>query len=130
METTAYHESGHTFVAYYLGGYVNCVTVDPDFDEGPARSGDVEVYWPTPFSSQRKAVFAQTQVALAGPAAEMVYLGEPWHPAFVKEWKADWETAIQLFRSIDKDATRGLDPMLQGSLPARVARYSRPSASV
>ena len=32
-------------------------------------------------------------VALAGPVAEMIHSGEPYHPGFVAEWAADWKAA-------------------------------------
>ena len=33
------------------------------------------------------------QVALAGPVAEMIHTGDPFHPGFVAEWAADWQAA-------------------------------------
>ena len=32
-------------------------------------------------------------VALAGPVAEMIHTGDPYHPALVKEWSSDWAQA-------------------------------------
>jgi hypothetical protein len=33
------------------------------------------------------------QVCLAGPVAEMIYSGDPYHPGLVAEWAADWRAA-------------------------------------
>ena len=106
MEETAYHESGHVFVAYYFGGTIRHVTIDPDNDDGPSRFGDVEVEWRRAFRSAKERIFVQTQVALAGPAAEMVYIGEPLHPAFVREWSSDWQIATNLLRPLFSDERR------------------------
>ena len=32
-------------------------------------------------------------MALAGPVAEMIHSGDPFHPGFVAEWAADWQAA-------------------------------------
>lgn len=103
MEETAYHESGHVFVAHHLGGTIHHVTIDPEYDDRPARFGDVEVEWQRRFESAKERIIVQTQVALAGPAAEMVYTGEPLHPAFVQEWASDWQTALELCRPLFSD---------------------------
>ena len=39
-------------------------------------------------------------VALAGPAAEMIHLGEPFHPATVQEWADDWRQADEVLQSL------------------------------
>jgi hypothetical protein len=33
------------------------------------------------------------QVSLAGPVAEMIHSGDPYHPGLVAEWAADWQEA-------------------------------------
>ncbi|TWT47816.1 hypothetical protein [Botrimarina hoheduenensis] len=90
---TAYHEAGHAFTAAYAGGRVLSVSIAPDNDDGPHRYGDTQVAW-------RRAAFAPlvlaeklVLVALGGPVAEMIYTGEPFHPALVAEWSADWQHA-------------------------------------
>lgn len=32
---------------------------------------------------------------MAGPVAEMIYTGDPFHPALIAEWSHDWEVAWQ-----------------------------------
>ena len=44
-EVTAWHEAGHAFVAVYLGGQVESVSIDPDWDDGPKRFGDTTIRW-------------------------------------------------------------------------------------
>ena len=103
IEESAYHESGHAFMAHRLGAYVHQITIEPADDDGPARYGDVMVEWKKPFASRRELVIAKIQVALAGPAAEMIYLQSPLHPAFVKEWALDWSMAEAFVAEIVKD---------------------------
>lgn len=94
-EITAWHESGHAFVAIYLGGEVQSLSIDPDWDDGPKRYGDVTVRWETGRYSQRKMQENAVLVALAGPVAEMIHRGDPFHPATVAEWSQDWQLAWQ-----------------------------------
>lgn len=91
-EITAYHEAGHALVAYLVGGKVQQVTIDPDDTDGPRRYGDTQVRWKRSLSEQD---FSQKvlRVSLAGPVAEMIYSGEPYHPGIVPEWAADWRDA-------------------------------------
>jgi hypothetical protein len=93
-ELVAYHEAGHALVALLLGGQVQVVTIGPDSDDGPPRQGDTQVLWRRGMDDRR---FAQcsVQVNLAGPVAEMIYSGDPYHPGFVAEWAADWRDAWQ-----------------------------------
>lgn len=89
-ETTAYHESGHALMALLLGGRVTQVTIDPDHDDGPQRFGDTQVLWRPSGITDRQFAEITVQVSLAGPVAEMIYSGEPYHPGVVPEWAADW----------------------------------------
>jgi hypothetical protein len=40
----------------------------------------------------------QLSVAMAGPVAEMIFSGEPYHPGFVPEWAHDWKQAWKICR--------------------------------
>lgn len=91
---TAYHEAGHAIVALMLGGRVRRLTLEPEWDDGPARYGDAQIEWAVNACSARELRLRKARTALAGPVAEMVYSGEPFHPAFVAEWRLDWEQAV------------------------------------
>ena len=93
MEETAYHESGHAFMAVFLGGQVRSLTIEPDRDDGPERFGDVQIVWRRHGMSVKEFQNKQVLVALAGPIAETIYRGEPLHPGFVPEWADDWRRA-------------------------------------
>src|ERR1044072_148301 len=92
-ELIAYHEAGHALLAVLVGGEVQLVTIDPDRDDGPERQGDTQVIWRRGSMGERKFAEASLQVSLAGPVAEMIYSGEPYHPGLVAEWAADWRDA-------------------------------------
>lgn len=92
-DTTAYHEAGHAFAAVRLGARVRLVTITPDFDDGPRRDGDTQIEWECSGGDLKELRQKSTLVALAGPVAEMIYSGEPYHPGFVPEWSSDWKLA-------------------------------------
>lgn len=92
-ELIAYHEAGHALMARLLGGRVTQVTIEPDDDDGPLRSGDTQVVWRRSGMSEKAFAQLAIQVSLAGPVAEMIYSGNPFHPGLVAEWAADWRDA-------------------------------------
>jgi ATP-dependent Zn protease len=92
-EIVAYHEAGHVLLAVLLGGRIRSVTIEPDRDDGPARYGDSQILWPRGLWSAREQAEKDVQVALAGPVAEMIHTGDPFHPGLVAEWSADWQAA-------------------------------------
>lgn len=92
-EISAYHEAGHAFMAIYVGARVRSVTIDPDRDDGPERHADIQVEWPLGRFSEEELYGKMVMVALAGPVAEMIHSGQPYHPGFVAEWAADWKIA-------------------------------------
>ena len=92
-ELTAYHEAGHVYFATRVGATVRSVTIESDWDDGPKRFGDTQVEWDSSRFTAAHYLRNLATVALAGPAAEMVYRGEPFHPATVVEWSADWTEA-------------------------------------
>lgn len=93
-EIVAYHEAGHALMAFLLGGHIRLVTIEPDNDDGPRREGDTQVLWRRSTMSDRQFAAHSVQVHLAGPVAEMIYSGEPYHPALIAEWSADWAGAM------------------------------------
>ena len=108
MEATAYHEAGHVFMAIYLGARVRSVTIEPDRDEGPDRFGDTQVEWDLGRFTRRELHEKSALVALAGPVAEMIHRGEPYHPGFVAEWAADWREAWEAAAGVVPDQKQRL----------------------
>ena len=100
MELTAYHEAGHAFMAIVLGAKVRSVTIDPDNDDGPERFGDTQIVWKRSRFSEREFQERAIQVSLAGPVAEMLYSGEPYHPGLVPEWASDWQAAWEMAEAL------------------------------
>lgn len=93
LETTAWHEAGHAFMAVHLGGEVLGLSIDPDHDDGPQRTGDVQIRWRHSSGSARDHAMNEILVSLAGPVTEMIHSGDPFHPATVAEWSHDWKMA-------------------------------------
>ncbi len=107
-EISAYHEAGHALVAVYVGACVQSVTIDPDRDDRPARYGDIEILWPDGEFTNRQVREKSALVALAGPVAEMLYRGEPYHPAVIPEWAVDWKTAWEVTAQLVPDERKRL----------------------
>ena len=107
-DINAYHEAGHAFMAIFVGARVRSVTIEPDWDDGPARHADIQVEWPLEQFSDREFHEKSVQVALAGPVAEMIYSGEPYHPGFVAEWAADWKAAWEAATALIPDRHKRL----------------------
>lgn len=99
-EISAYHEAGHALMAVCVGARVRSVTINPDWDDGPARYADTQIEWPLDQLTDRAYREKSVVVALAGPVAEMIHRGEPYHPGFVAEWASDWTTAWQAMSSL------------------------------
>lgn len=93
LELAAYHEAGHALMACLVGARVRSVTIDPDRDDGPARYGDTQIEWRVRGLSRQQFCQRAIRVALAGPVAEMLYTGDPFHPALIAEWSGDWRDA-------------------------------------
>lgn len=111
LEITAWHESGHAFMAVHLGGEVLSLSIDPDFDDGPKRFGDVQIQWRGGRYSSRQMARNEILVALAGPVTEMIHRGDPFHPATVAEWSHDWQMAWKAagFLKSDQEKMRFLE---------------------
>lgn len=105
-EITAWHEAGHAFVGVYLGGEVESVSIDPDWDDGPQRFGDTTIRWAAGRFSERELQMNAILVALAGPVVEMIHRGDPFHPATVAEWSQDWQLAWQAASFVDTQKKR------------------------
>ena len=115
-EITAYHEAGHAFAAVYFGARVCSVTIEPDWDDGPDRFGDTRIEWDHFQFTQRELHQKMIFVALAGPAAEMVHSGDPYHPGLVAEWKTDWDLAWEAAVPLEVDQQKRLALLEQVSI--------------
>lgn len=80
-------------MAIYLGAKVRSVTIEPEWDDGPERYADAQIEWPTGRFTEREIQQTAILISLAGPVAEMIYTGNPYHPGLVAEWAADWKQA-------------------------------------
>jgi hypothetical protein len=107
-ELVCYHEAGHVVMAFYLGGRVSSATIEPDRDDGPRLDGGVQVVWPVSRLSDRELMEKCLLVALAGPVAEMIHSGNPYHPGFIEEWKQDWQSAWDAAKLLARDDRRRL----------------------
>ena len=107
-EISAYHEAGHAFIAIFVGARVRSVTVDPDWDDGPERHGDAQIEWRIGEFNDRELCEKSILVALAGPVAEMIHSGDPFHPGLVPEWAADWSEAWELAAALHANEKRRL----------------------
>ncbi len=115
-ELTAYHEAGHALIALRLGGQVTLVTINPDDDDGPPRSGDTQVLWRPSGISEKEFAQITVQVSLAGPVAEMIYAGEPYHPGTVPEWAADWKEAWEAAAVLKPNERQRMEHLEQVSI--------------
>ena len=115
-ELIAYHEAGHALLAVLLGGRVQLVTIDPDHDDGPQRSGDTQVLWNRPGLNEKEFAKCAIQVSLAGPVAEMIYTGNPYHPGVVAEWAADWRDAWESAALLHPGERQRMDYLEQASI--------------
>lgn len=95
-------------MAMLLGGEVRLVTIEPDRDDGPERYGDTQVLWRRSRDGDKEFAKKAIQVSLAGPVAEMIYSGEPYHPGHVAEWAADWQDAWTEAARLHSDERRRL----------------------
>jgi len=107
-EISAYHESGHAFMAVRVGAQVRSVTIDPDWDDGPRRTGDAQIAWQPGRWSNKEYHQKRIMVALAGPVAEMIHSGDPFHPGLVEEWQGDWSEALRAAAELHTDHQRRL----------------------
>lgn len=98
FETLAYHESGHAVMAVILGGEVLTVSVEP---ESSQVDGDVTVLWrPTAGDAAGDAI-NQIKVALAGPIAEMIYVGDYDYLRIRQEHLTDWRIASENLKTLN-----------------------------
>lgn len=104
---TAYHEAGHAVIGYALGGCVDSLQLGGEADDHmPKRFGDCRIVWGrvdpnTDWQRQREIL-----TILAGPAAEMLYRGERFHPQKFGPWQDDWQHAWKIAGDLAEDTVR------------------------
>ncbi len=114
-ELTAYHEAGHAWAALYVGARVQSLSISPDNDDGPERFGDTTILWSRRRFGRKELSEKLAWVALAGPVAEMVYSGKPFHPGTVAEWRQDWKDAFEALEHV-ADVQRRLASLEQTTI--------------
>lgn len=86
-ELVAYHEAGHAVMAVLLGGSVMRLSIcDPD----GWGVGDAKIAW-KPVNDPACRTLCDLKTALAGPIAEMVFVGDYDYLRIRSEHAADWE---------------------------------------
>lgn len=86
----AWHEAGHAVAAHLLGGAVCELSLESELD---GATGHARIRWPAAGREEHARRLAA--VALAGPLAERVFLGEDvlHDPSALSAWRADWDAA-------------------------------------
>ena len=104
---TAYHEAGHVVVGCLLGARIDEVRLGSMIEDClPNHFGDCLINWgrADPLCDWQRQCEVLTM--LAGPVAEMIYLGERYHPAFFGPWKTDWQQAVERTRNLFRDPAK------------------------
>lgn len=89
-----------------VGAKVHSVSIAPDDDDGPRRFGDTVIHWSRRRFAGKRLAVELCRVALAGPVAEMLYSGRPFHPGTVSEWSQDWLAALEAMNFIPERQRR------------------------
>lgn len=94
-DRTAYHEAGHAVVGFAMGGRIERIQLGGESDENlPESFGDCLINWGRGSSQCDWHTQRELMTILAGPVAEMIYIGERLHPAVYGPWRHDWEQAL------------------------------------
>ncbi|MEO0444737.1 MAG: hypothetical protein AAF191_01540, partial [Verrucomicrobiota bacterium] len=86
-QSTAYHESGHAVQAYALGAEIESLSLEPDAED--LSHGSITIHWHNVAFTDVQVSRSEVRIALAGPAAEMIYDGSSHAPEFLQEWNED-----------------------------------------
>ncbi len=99
MLITSYHESGHLLLAEWYGARVIFASSLPDEHSGTRAHGLTKAVWATTEDPCRRAV-QLAKVALAGPAAELIYTDEQYEPQLLQAWWTDWDAANEAIQQL------------------------------
>ena len=98
-EITAWHEAGHAVVAVMLGGVVDTVTIEvPD----AAAAGVTGVFWGNAADARAQSI-NDIHVSLAGPIAEMIFVGDYDYLRIKQEHAVDWEVVAAAIKRLGLD---------------------------
>ncbi len=99
-EITAWHEAGHAVVAVLSGGVVDTVTVEVS---DASAAGATGVFWRNASNTRAQCV-NDIHVALAGPIAEMIFVGDYDYLRIKQEHAVDWEVVAAAVERMGLDA--------------------------
>ena len=96
-ETVAYHEAGHAIAATLAGGNVVRVSIEPEEDD---RGGDTQVQWSHNGVTSKEHAIREIRTSLAGPVAEMIFVGDYDSLRIQAEHAIDWQIAVTSARAL------------------------------
>ena len=99
-ETVAYHEAGHAIAAALAGGKVVRVSIEPEEDD---RGGDTQVRWSHRGVTEKEHAIREIRTSLAGPIAEMIYVGDYDHLRIQAEHLVDWQIAMASVKTLTSE---------------------------
>ncbi len=99
-EITAWHEAGHAVVAVMLGGVVDTVSVELPDEESAGVTG---VFWGKGPDARSQCI-NDIHVALAGPIAEMIFIGDYDYLRIKQEHAVDWKVVAMAVERLGIDA--------------------------
>ena len=83
-------------VGYALGGRIDRIQLGEEMDDNlPQAFGACLINWGPVNGNYDWQMQRELMTILAGPVAEMIYIGEKLHPAFHGPWQMDWQQAWQ-----------------------------------
>lgn len=115
----AYHEAGHILMAHQLGAEVLESTLDSENED---YYGHTAILWRGFPTEERR--LRSAQVALAGPVAETLFLGESAFDQDLRAWRADWDEAESALNELSESS--GRDELRRRWLTAIVAVLEPP----
>lgn len=104
---TAYHEAGHAAIGFALGGVVEAIQLGGEHEVlGVRQFGACLISWKSIGDNYSVHLQRELLTILAGPAAEIVYLGRPLDFEMMRPWKQDLDAARKLVDKMTHDMTQ------------------------
>ena len=104
-ETIAYHEAGHAIAAALTGGKIVRVSIEPEEDD---RGGDTQVRWSNHGVNDKEHAIREIRTSLAGPVAEMIFVGDYEHLRIQAEHEIDWHIAMASVKTLTSKSEQQL----------------------